>query len=213
MKNLVIIGAGELGREIYWHSLESIGYGSDYTVKGYIDDDFRPDNEKYQKLQKPLLSSIDDYEIERDDVFISAIGSGNGREATVNRILAKGGEFISLIHRTALIHGSVMIGAGVFVGPYAVIGDSVVIGDHVMLNTHSSIGHDAVVGDYSCIMSYVDITGGCKIGKRVFMASGCRFTPSSKIGDGAYIGIGSVVLRRVKANTKVFGNPAKPIDI
>ena len=38
-------------------------------------------------------------------------------------------------------------------------------------------------------------------------------TPSTKIGDGAYVGIGSVVLRRVKPGVKVFGNPAKVVDI
>ncbi len=213
MKNLVIIGAGELGRELYWHAKESIGFNTQYTIKGYIDDDFQPESDRYKYLQKPLISSIDDYKIEPDDVFICAVGAVNGREATVKKIKEKGGAFISIINRTALLQGNITIGEGVFIGPFTVIGDGVVLGDHVMLNTHSSIGHDAVLGEYTCVMSYVDITGGCQIGRKVFLASGCRMTPSSKIGDEAYVGIGSVVLRRVKPNTKVFGNPAKTVDI
>lgn len=213
MKHLVIIGAGELGRELYWHAHDSIGFGETFEIKGYIDDDFQPDSERYKNLQKPLLSSIDGYEIEPDDAFICAVGSANGREVTVEKIKAKGGDFISIINRTSLIQGNVHIGQGVFIGPYTVIGDNVTINDHVMLNTHSSIGHDAILGEYTCVMSFVDITGCCQIGRKVFLASGCRMTPSSKIGDGAYVGIGSVVLRRVKPNTKVFGNPAKVMDV
>lgn len=213
MKHLVIIGAGELGRELYWHAQESKGYGTEFDIKGYIDDDFHPEEERYKNLQKPLISSIDSYVPETDDVFICAVGSANGREATVKKIMAKGGHFISIINRTSMIHGTVKIGEGVFIGPYTVIGDNVTIEDHVMLNTHSSIGHDAVLGEYTCVMSFVDITGHCQIGRKVFLASGCRMTPSTKIGEGAYVGIGSVVIRRVKAGTKVFGNPARPIDL
>lgn len=213
MKHLVIIGAGELGRELYWHAHESIGFAETFDIKGYIDDDFEPEAEKYRNLQLPIISSIDDYVIEKDDVFICAVGTVNGREATVEKIKSKGGEFLTIINRTALIQGNVHIGEGVFIGPYTVIGDNVTINDHSMLNTHSSIGHDAVLGEYTCVMSYVDITGCCQIGRKVFLASGCRMTPSSKIGNGAYVGIGSVVLRRVKPNAKVFGNPAKNVDI
>ena len=213
MKHLVIIGAGELGREMYWHARESIGFQTEFDIKGYIDDDFTPDSEKYTHLQKPLISTVDGYEPNGDDVFICAVGSVRGREITVHKIKAKAGKFINLINRTSLIQGNVHIGEGVFIGPYTVIGDNVRVGNHVMLNTHSSIGHDAVLGDFTCVMSYVDITGCCVIGREVFIASGARMVPSSHIGDNAYIGIGSVVLRRVKPGRKVFGNPAKEVNI
>lgn len=213
MKHLIIIGAGSFGRELFWHIQDSKGFGAEFDVKGYIVDNYESVSDEELKLQKPLLSSIDDYKIEIDDVFICAIGSVEGRESTVRRIEKRGGEFLSIIHNTALIHGTVKIGHGVFIGPYTVIGDNVTLKDHVMLNTHSSIGHDAIIEEYTCAMSYVDITGYCHIGKKVFLASGCRMTPSTTIGDGAYVGIGSVVLRRVKAGIKVFGNPARAIDI
>ncbi len=213
MKHLVIIGAGELGREMYWNIKDSIGFSTDYDIKGYIDDAFGVDNKEFNLLQVPLISKISDYSVQDDDVFISAIGSVDSRKKTVDIIKSKGGEFISIINKTSIIHGTVKIGEGVFLGPYTVIGDNATINDHVFLNTHSAIGHDAVIGKYTCIMSYVDITGCCNIGEKVYLASGCRMTPSSKIGDNAYVGIGSVVLRRVKAGKKVFGNPAKEYSI
>ena len=37
MKNLVIIGAGSYGREIYNLALECKGYGTDFIIKGFVD--------------------------------------------------------------------------------------------------------------------------------------------------------------------------------
>jgi len=54
----------------------------------------------------------------------------------------------------------------------------------------------------------VDIGGFSQIGEEVFIASHVAIIPKVKIENGAYIGTGSVVLRKVKANAKVFGNPA-----
>ena len=168
MKHLVIIGAGELGRELYWHAKAAFGYGSEFDIKGFIDDDYDPKAPKYQTLEKSLLSSIDEYVIDSEDVFICAIGSVNGREVTVNKIKNKGGEFITIRHRTSIIQGNVEIGEGLFMGPFTIIGDGAKIGNHIMVNTHSAIGHDVIIGDYTCIMSYVDVTGCSHIGSKFF---------------------------------------------
>ena len=212
MKHLVIIGAGNLGRELFWHVQLSKGYGTEFDVKGYLDDT-DPSDEKLKKVQRPLLGKVDEYRVEKDDVFICAIGTPSGREDAIAKMLNKGAEFINLIHNSAIIQGEVSLGKGIFIGPFTVIGDHVSMGNHTMLNTHSAVGHDAVIGDYTCIMSYVDVTGNCQIGKRVFLGSGCRMVPHARIENDAYIGIGSVVLRHVKEGHKVFGNPAKAYDI
>ena len=77
MKNLIIIGAGGFAREIYWHAPECVGFGSDWTVKGFLDGDVKLSAEEYQRLPSdvPLLGDIDGYEIEPDDVFTCAIGT------------------------------------------------------------------------------------------------------------------------------------------
>ena len=41
MKNLIIIGAGGMGRTVYDNALESVGYGETFVVKGFIDDSAR----------------------------------------------------------------------------------------------------------------------------------------------------------------------------
>ena len=38
MKHLVIIGAGGMGRTFYSNALESVGYGNEFVIKGFIND-------------------------------------------------------------------------------------------------------------------------------------------------------------------------------
>ena len=43
----------------------------------------------------------------------------------------------------------------------------------------------------------------------VFIGSGARVIPGKRVGDGANVGAGSVVIRSVDPGDRVFGNPAR----
>ena len=60
MKNLIIIGAGGMGRTIYSNALESVGYGEKFVVKGFIDDNLAALDafENYP----PIVGTIRDYQ-------------------------------------------------------------------------------------------------------------------------------------------------------
>ena len=74
-----------------------------------------------------------------------------------------------------------------------------------------AIGHDAMVGDYSCMMSHVNITGKCIVGKNTYWGSGSRILPNGKVEDNAFIGAGSVVNKDIPSNSVAVGNPCKVI--
>ena len=95
--------------------------------------------------------------------------------------------------------------------PGSCIGPNCIVGDYVTLL--SGLGHDVVVEDYSTISSLCGISGHVHIGKRVFVAGNAVIVPSRIVGDDAYVGAGSVVIRNVPAGKKVFGNPAKILDV
>jgi acetyltransferase-like isoleucine patch superfamily enzyme len=58
-------------------------------------------------------------------------------------------------------------------------------------------------------MASVEIGGHVNLGKSVFVGSKATVIPTIKIEDFAVIGAGSVVVKKVKKGTTVFGNPAK----
>ena len=205
MKNLIIIGCGGFAREVYWHAQNSHGFGVDWQIKGFLDGDVKLAEEDYKKLPEniPVLGDIDNYKICADDVFTCAIGTPQVRKKLIEKILSRGGEFINIINKDSYIVPSAKIGRGVIFAP-----KTFAIEDFVVLNCLSGTGHDVKVGKYSCIMSFVNITGGTQIGEEVFIGGNVTFAPNAKIWDGAFVGMGSVVLKKVKARTKVFGNPA-----
>ena len=59
------------------------------------------------------------------------------------------------------------------------------------------------------ISSNCGITGGTKLREGCFIGDHACIAVGLEIGAGAYVGIGSVVIRDVPGNTKVFGNPAR----
>jgi len=50
------------------------------------------------------------------------------------------------------------------------------------------------------------------VGSEVWFSSHVAVAPRLKIGDRAYLGIGSAILRDVEADTKVFGLPARRVE-
>lgn len=209
MNNLIIIGAGGMGRTIYSNALESVGYGEIFVVKGFVDDDLLAlyDFPNYP----PILDTIRDYKPVKDDVFISSIG-GAVRRTCMEMIINRGGIFINLIHRTARIYTNSSIGIGNFIGAYTVIGNDTTVGDYNMIQSYTVIGHDAKIGSWNRIDTHVTCVGGVIIGNEVNIHTSAVINHNVKIDVGACVGAMSFVIHDVKAGTTVCGNPAKRLN-
>ena len=208
MKNLIIIGCGGFAREVYWHAQDSIGFGVEWRLKGFLDGDIKLAAADYELLPDKVLGDVNNYKICADDVFTCAVGSPKARRHLIEKISARGGEFIKVISKLAKIIPTAELGRGVIISPFVGISDCAKIGDFVALNGAAIIGHDAQIGNFSCVMPHASISGKSKIGAEVFIGSGAVILPKAKIGDGATVGAGCVVLKKVRAGSTVFGNPA-----
>lgn len=210
MKNLLIIGARGWGREVYDIAKDCIAAGAELTVKGFLDD--KADALDGYDNYPPIIGPVETYEIQPCDVFICALGDVKFKKHYSEIIEKKGGEFITLVHPTAIIGINAKIGRGCVIGAFVNLSNDTNIGDFVTMSIRSGIGHDTIIGNFSHIGGNCGISGFVTIGESVTMHPGCVMVPHRKIGDNATIGTGSVVLGNVKANTTVFGNPAKRIE-
>ena len=154
MKELIIIGAGGMGRTLYCNAMESIGYGEVFRIKGFLDDNAEAlaGYEGYP----PILGTIKDYQPCPEDVFASSLG-GSARRPCIEEIIRRGGEFLELIHKTARIYQNVKLGKGNFIGAYSVLGNDAVVGDYNMIQSYTVIGHDVRIGNWNRLDTHVTV--------------------------------------------------------
>lgn len=212
MKHLVIIGARGFGREVLATFLRTDPYISNQIdVKGFLDDK----SDALEGLSgdwPPIISSVEKYEVQRDDVFFCALGDPFWRKHYSDIIMEKGGRFITIAHPTALVSKWAAIGEGCFIGAYTTISPNVSVGKQVMIQAYVDLGHDSKVGDYSSIESYVFLGGYSSVGELTTLHTKSSVIPMKKVGNHCVVGHGSVVIRNVKDGLHVFGNPAVKID-
>ena len=208
MKNLIIIGAGGMGRTLYSNALESVGYGEKFVVKGFIDDNLHA-LDGFPNYPS-IINTIRDYVPQQDDVFVSSIG-GAARRPCMEEIISRGGEFMELIHKTARIYTNAKLGKGNFIGAYSVIGNDAVVGDYNMIQSYTVIGHDAKIGSWNRIDTHVTCVGGIVIEDEVNIHTSAVISHNVRVETGAHVGALSFVIRKVKAGTTVMGIPAKKL--
>lgn len=211
MKNLIIIGAGGFGRELFSAAREAVGFGEQFRVKGFLD--ANPAALDRFSGYPSIIGSPEDYSPQPDDAFITALGNIASRRHCAELLESRGGEFISVIHRSASLGQNVTVGAGSFIAHNVVLTVDIAVGRHADIFHGTEIGHDSTVGDFAHVYSLCSIGGNVKIGNGAAVYPGARIVPNRKIGDNAVVGIGSVVLLNVPAGTTVFGNPAAPKEI
>lgn len=94
MKHLIIVGAGGMGRSMYLHAQNCIGYGTIFDVKGFleIDKNMLDNFEGYP----PIIGDENTYHICKDDVFICSFGDVNLKYKVVSKLREKNAEFFTL---------------------------------------------------------------------------------------------------------------------
>lgn len=209
MKHLYIIGARGCGREVYSFFLECKNSMKDVECKGYLDD--KKDALDGFEGYPPIISSVEEYEPQVDDVFICALGDPKWVKHYTQIIESKGGEFISIISPIASIGRNTKIGKGCIVHGWTAISSDISIGNHVYVGVFSNLGHDVKIGDYCHIGAYSFFGGASAIGDCVTIHPRANILPHKNVGDNAIVGAASVVIKNVKPNTTVFGVPAKEI--
>jgi sugar O-acyltransferase (sialic acid O-acetyltransferase NeuD family) len=209
MRNLLIIGARGFGREVYnffLHCKESLG---DVECKGFLDDNFHAldDTPGYP----PIIQSVEEYEPQPNDVFITALGDVHYKKKYTEFIKSKGGQFISLIDPQIKLGRNTTFGIGCIINKSAISCD-VKFGDFVTLGVYSDIGHDVTIGSFCHLGAYTFMGGYSAVDDFVTIHPRVNILPHKRVGEHSIVGASSVVIKNVPAHTTVFGNPAKKVE-
>lgn len=210
MKDLIIVGAGNAAREVLQIAKDINRDKETWRIKGFIAD-HGLDIKELTNGEFDVLGTIEEWEPRGNEVFTCAIADPKGREYVVDKLTRKGAIFTQIIHPSVCIHDYSTIGTGVIFYWDVFIGVNVHVGNFSTLL--SGVAHDCRIGAFSTVSRGARLTGGVVLGKRCFIGANATIVPGKIIGDDVYVGAGSVVIRNVKVGHKVFGNPARRVDV
>lgn len=178
MQNLIIIGAGGLGREVYDLAIDT----GEYTVRGFVDA-----NTAANPGVAPVLGTPGTYQIQAGDVFICAIGNPQKRREVVRAMKEKAANFATLIHPTAIISPTAIVEEGCIIKPYVTIGSKAHIGAHTVLQPHCTVEHDVQVACFCLIGANSTLQGECKINTLYDLPPCTRVSYSSTMSNSGCI--------------------------
>lgn len=116
-------------------------------------------------------------------------------------------------HKRGRLHKGVQVDKTARIGAYCTIDggyeDVTRIGERAWLMKGCHVGHDAQIGHDTELAPHCSVGGHVNIGSNVKVGQGAIFKPRVRVGDGAVIGCGAVVVKDVSPHTVVAGNPAK----
>lgn len=209
MKDLIIVGAGGMARKVFVTLRRLNEKEPKWNIIGCVDD-----NEHALdgvRFDLGIIGKISDWQPTENQVFVMGISDPKLKHKISDMLAARGAKFETIVSPDVLLGDYVEIGEGsVILTPYNVE-SGVRIGKFVTL-LGSTIALDGVIGDYSTTAGFANLTNAV-IGKEVYVGSHVVLVENTHVGDGAFISVGSIVLKDVKPHEQVFGYPARVVGI
>ena len=202
-QRILIVGAGGFGREVLQWALHAWPDEA-HKIAGFLSDN--PEALAGQNSRLSSIGSAADYEPTPGDALVLAIGIPGIRRRVAEMLLARGAEFLSLVHPAAIVADSAAVGGGTILCPYSIVSDHCRLGRFVLMNYHSSVGHDASAADFCVFSPYATLGGGAAIGEDVFLGLHASVGPRVAIGDRCKVSAGSVALAAAPADTVIWGS-------
>jgi sugar O-acyltransferase (sialic acid O-acetyltransferase NeuD family) len=155
--------------------------------------------------------------VQRGDVFEQidavrfhvAIGCNEVRRSVFERLRARGGVPLIVVHPRAHVSRHARVGQGSFLAAGCIVAPASRLAEGVIVNHAAVVDHDCIIGAFTHIAPNVTIGGNVRIGDNVLVGAGAVILPGVSIGDGCTIGAGAVVIADVMAARTVVGVPGR----
>ena len=141
-----------------------------------------------------------------DCAFAVAIGGHHGavRLSIHQQLLAAGLSPATLIHPTAYVARDATLGPGCQVLAQATVCAGTTLGKQCIINTAASIDHESILEDGVHLAPGARLAGCVHIGQHTMVGLGSVVLPRVRIGSGVIIGASTVVPRDIASSQVVY---------
>ena len=189
MKNIVIIGAGDLGKEIVWLIEDINRVRPEYVILGFLDDNEAKDGREFYGYR--VLGGSDRLEAIAEKTplcAVIAIQDGTVRK-TIREAHSGFTAWQSIIHPAAVIAPSSTVGKGSIVFPHVTVSVDTTLGAFDLLYINAAVCNDCKIGDYVSVMSGASVSERAEIGDECFLAAGSTVYPHKRLGCRVNVGV------------------------
>ena len=203
MKNLLIYGSGDFGKELV--NLISLINKRKKTWKilGFVEN-----NKKLIGKKIYNIKIFDEKKIKKNKLVYVICSATNPK--TKKKIISKiknKFSFTNLIHPDVEMPKDLKIGVGNIILQKVFISYKVKIKNYCSISTSCDLGHNLKLGNCSSIMPGTIINGRVTIENECFIGSSVLISTDVKIGNNCNVGSGCKIFNNIKDNTRIFEVP------
>ncbi len=210
INDIVIIGAGGLGREVLFELRELNLHNRNYNILGFIDDN-KSEGSIIHGL--PVLGSTNYLLNYKEDISaVICVGNPQARHSIYKKVSKNTKiKFPNIIADDFRCSDFVKMGKGNVVCFSCIATVDIEIGDFVILSNGTKIGHDSKVGNFVTLYPSVNVSGNVNVGDYSELGVGASIIQNKSIGTGVVVGAGAVVINDIPKNSTAVGVPARVI--
>lgn len=209
MKEIIIIGASGLGKEVAFYIKSINRMNPTFNIVGFIDNNLSLQGTEVIYGLKVI--GTDDLLLEESfkikNICI-AIANNAVRASIVEKIKDMNFIFPNIIDPSVNIDDSNSIGVGNIMGVNVTLTCNITIGDFNILNCTSGFGHDVRIGNFNMFGPRTSISGWVKMGNSNTINLNSSIIQNITIGNGNTVNLHSCLFKSIKDNGVYFGVPA-----
>ncbi len=181
MKEIVIIGAGDLGREVVWLIEDINRLNPTYVILGFLDDDAAKLGGEFYGYR--VLGGVDMLEKLSERTPLSAVlavQTGSVRKKIVEAHPTFH-RWESIVHPSAVVAASSAIGHGSLLFPQVTVSVDAKLGSFGLYRIRATVCNDCVIGDYVSLMNGVTVLEYAQLGDTCLLTTNTLVQPYEKL--------------------------------
>ena len=211
-QELIIVGAGGLGREVLWQIQENEAEHIKYAILGFVDD--APELIHKKVNGYPVLGNIEWLRnCQKEISVVIAVGCSETRKKIAIKLEENPNlSFPSIFSSGVKMSEWVTYGKGCIFCLNSIATVNIQIGDYFISNWNCTVGHDCVIGDFVTLYPNVNISGNVSVGDETEIGTGTQIIQGRHIGKRSILGAGAVVIKDIPDDSLAVGVPTRIVE-